>query len=103
VTSLISLLRHWGGIGIFILAALDSSVLPTLGAVDALTILFAPVFLIFCSRRAARNWSGSGIWQRAAPASGEKRRTHQGNELALSCKWLDSHPRTAPKVTNTAD
>ncbi len=41
VASLISLLRHWGGVGIFILAALDSSVLPTLGAVDALTILFA--------------------------------------------------------------
>jgi membrane protein YqaA with SNARE-associated domain len=41
VTSFVSLLRHWGGIGLFILAALDSSVLPTLGAVDALTILLA--------------------------------------------------------------
>jgi membrane protein YqaA with SNARE-associated domain len=41
VTSLISLLRHWGGLGVLILAALDSSVLPTLGAVDALTILLA--------------------------------------------------------------
>jgi membrane protein YqaA with SNARE-associated domain len=41
VTSFISGLRHWGGIGVFILAALDSSVLPTLGAVDALTILLA--------------------------------------------------------------
>jgi len=35
------MLRHWGGIGVFILAALDSSVLPTLGGVDALTILLA--------------------------------------------------------------
>ena len=35
------MLRHWGGIGVLILAALDSSVLPTLGAVDALTILLA--------------------------------------------------------------
>src|SRR6266571_6558937 len=41
VTSLISVLRHWGGIGVLILAALDSSVLPTLGGVDALTILLA--------------------------------------------------------------
>ena len=35
------MLRHLGGIGVFILAALDSSVLPTLGAVDALTIVLA--------------------------------------------------------------
>ncbi len=35
------MLRHLGGIGVFILATLDSSVLPTLGAVDALTILLA--------------------------------------------------------------
>ena len=35
------MLRHLGGVGVFILAALDSSVLPTLGAVDALTILLA--------------------------------------------------------------
>ncbi len=41
VTSFISMLRHLGGIGVFILAALDSSVMPTLGAVDALTILLA--------------------------------------------------------------
>jgi membrane protein YqaA with SNARE-associated domain len=41
VTSLISLLRHWGGFDVLILAALDSSVLPTLGTVDALTILLA--------------------------------------------------------------
>ena len=41
MTSFISLLRHWGGIGVLILAALDSGVLPTLGAVDALTILLA--------------------------------------------------------------
>src|SRR5690348_12684897 len=41
VTSFISALRHWGGIGVFILAALDSSVLPTLGGVDAFTILLA--------------------------------------------------------------
>src|SRR5437868_11315602 len=41
VTSFISLLRHWGAIGVLLLAALDSSVLPTLGAVDALTILLA--------------------------------------------------------------
>ena len=40
-TSFISMLRHLGGIGVFILAALDSSVLPTLGGVDALTILLA--------------------------------------------------------------
>ena len=41
VTSFISMLRHLGGFGVFILAALDSSVLPTLGAVDALTIVLA--------------------------------------------------------------
>jgi len=41
VTSFISMLRHLGGIGVFILASLDSSVLPTLGAVDALTIVLA--------------------------------------------------------------
>ena len=41
MTSFISMLRHLGGIGVFILAALDSSVLPTLGAVDALTIFLA--------------------------------------------------------------
>jgi hypothetical protein len=35
------MLRHLGGIGVFILAALDSSVLPTLGLVDALTIVLA--------------------------------------------------------------
>jgi membrane protein YqaA with SNARE-associated domain len=41
VTSFIAMLRHLGGIGVFILAALDSSVLPTFGAVDALTIVLA--------------------------------------------------------------
>jgi membrane protein YqaA with SNARE-associated domain len=41
VTSFITALRHLGGIGVFILAAFDSSVLPTLGAVDALTIVLA--------------------------------------------------------------
>jgi membrane protein YqaA with SNARE-associated domain len=35
------MLRHLGGVGVFILAALDSSVLPTLGGVDALTIVLA--------------------------------------------------------------
>ena len=35
------MLRHLGGVGVFILAALDSSVLPTLGAVEALTIVLA--------------------------------------------------------------
>ena len=35
------MLRHLGGLGVFILATLDSSVLPTLGAVDALTIVLA--------------------------------------------------------------
>src|SRR5246127_2784842 len=35
------MLRHLGGIGVFILAALDSSVMPTLGAVDALTVVLA--------------------------------------------------------------
>ena len=41
MTSFISMLRHLGGVGVFILAALDSSVLPTFGAVDALTIVLA--------------------------------------------------------------
>ena len=41
VTSIISMLGHLGGIGVFILATLDSSVLPTLGGVDALTIVLA--------------------------------------------------------------
>jgi membrane protein YqaA with SNARE-associated domain len=35
------MLRHLGGVGVFILAALDSSVLPTLGGVDALTVVLA--------------------------------------------------------------
>ena len=35
------MLRHLGGVGVFLLAALDSSVLPTLGTVDALTIVLA--------------------------------------------------------------
>lgn len=35
------MLRHLGGIGVLILATIDSSVLPTLGAVDALTIVLA--------------------------------------------------------------
>jgi membrane protein YqaA with SNARE-associated domain len=35
------MLRHLGGIGVFILAALDSSVLPTLGGINTLTILLA--------------------------------------------------------------
>ncbi len=41
MTSFITTLRHLGGVGVFILAALDSSVFPTLGAVDALTIILA--------------------------------------------------------------
>ncbi len=65
MASLISALRHWGGLGIFILAALDSSVLPTLGAVDALTILFAArhpdlwVFYAMCS--SAGSVSGASL------------------------------------------
>jgi membrane protein YqaA with SNARE-associated domain len=39
MTSFVTMLKHLGGIGVFILAALDSSVLPTLGGVDALTIV----------------------------------------------------------------
>jgi membrane protein YqaA with SNARE-associated domain len=35
------MLRHLGGIGVFILAALDSSVMPTLAALDALTVVLA--------------------------------------------------------------
>jgi membrane protein YqaA with SNARE-associated domain len=35
------MLRQLGGVGVFILAALDSSVVPTLGAVDALTIVLS--------------------------------------------------------------
>jgi membrane protein YqaA with SNARE-associated domain len=35
------MLRHLGGVGVFILAALDSSVLPTLVGIDALTMLLA--------------------------------------------------------------
>ena len=38
MTPYVSILRHLGGIGLFLLAALDSSVLPSFGAVDALTI-----------------------------------------------------------------
>lgn len=41
MTSFISILWRLGGFGVFILAILDSSVLPTLGAVDALTIVLA--------------------------------------------------------------
>src|SRR6266404_1510702 len=59
VTSFISMLRHLGGVGVFILAALDSSVLPTLGAVDALTIVLAArhpelwSYYAMCSTRSA--------------------------------------------------
>jgi hypothetical protein len=35
------MLSRLGGVGVFILAALDSSLLPTLGAVDAFTIVLA--------------------------------------------------------------
>jgi membrane protein YqaA with SNARE-associated domain len=35
------MLRQLGGIGVFILAVVDSSVLPTFGGVDALTIVLA--------------------------------------------------------------
>jgi len=35
------MLRHLGGVGVIILAALDSSLLPTLGAVDAFTTVLA--------------------------------------------------------------
>jgi len=41
VTYFVSILRHLGGVGVFILAALDSPVLPSLGAVDALTIVLS--------------------------------------------------------------
>src|SRR6266478_3820618 len=53
------MLRHLGGVGVFILAALDSSVLPTLGAVDALTIVLAArhpelwSYYAMCSTRSA--------------------------------------------------
>jgi membrane protein YqaA with SNARE-associated domain len=49
------MLRHLGGIGVFILAALDSSVMPTLGAVDALTVVLASLhperwpYYVMCS------------------------------------------------------
>ncbi len=54
------MLRHLGGIGVFILAALDSSVLPTLGGVDALTILWPPGTqnygpITLCAARQARS------------------------------------------------
>jgi len=41
MTSFVSILRHLGGLGVLILAALDSSVLPSLAAVDALTIVLS--------------------------------------------------------------
>jgi membrane protein YqaA with SNARE-associated domain len=77
VTSFISTLRHLGGVGLFILAALDSSVLPTLGAVDALTIVLAarhpelwPYYAIcstagsVCGASVAYRLSGLGILHR---------------------------------------
>jgi membrane protein YqaA with SNARE-associated domain len=77
VTSLTSMLRHLGGVGVFILAALDSSVLPTLGAVDALTIVLAarhpelwPYYAMcstigsVCGASAAYRLSGLGVLHR---------------------------------------
>lgn len=41
MTSFLTILRPLGGVGVFLLAALDSSVLPSFGAVDALTIFLS--------------------------------------------------------------
>src|SRR2546425_13343260 len=71
------MLRHLGGLGVFILAALDSSVLPTLGAVDALTIFLAarhpelwPYYAMcstagsVCGASVAYRLSGLGVFHR---------------------------------------
>src|SRR5258708_19067010 len=71
------MLRHLGGVGVFILAALDSSVLPTLGAVDALTIVLAarhpelwPYYAVcstagsVCGASVAYRLSGLGVLHR---------------------------------------
>ena len=100
MTSFISMLRHLGGVGVFILAALDSSVLPTLGAVDALTIVLAarhpelwPYYAMcstagsVCGASVAYRLSGLGILHRRIKGAVFDRVTaflHRFGSLSLS-------------------
>lgn len=65
MTSFLSILRHLGGLGVFLLAALDSSVLPTLGAVDALTIILSArhpeLWLYYAMCSSAGSVSGASV------------------------------------------
>jgi len=98
------MLRHLGGVGVFILAALDSSVLPTLGAVDALTILLAarhpelwPYYAMcstagsVCGASVAYRLSGLGILHRRIKGAVFDRVTaflHRFGSLSLSLAAL---------------
>jgi membrane protein YqaA with SNARE-associated domain len=94
------MLRHLGGIGVFILAALDSSVLPTLGGVDALTVVLAslhperwPYYALcsmagsVCGASAAYRLSRLGILHRRIKGAAFDRVTaflHRFGSLSLS-------------------
>src|SRR6201982_3421133 len=98
------MLRHLGGIGVLFLAALDSSVLPTLGAVDALTILLAarhselwPYYAMcssagsVCGASVAYRLSGLGVLHRRIKGAVFDRVTaflHRFGSLSLSLAAL---------------
>ena len=95
------MLRHLGGVGVFILAALDSSVLPTLGAVDALTIVLAArhpelwSYYAMCSTRSAglQSLTACCILESSIDVLGERYSTestflHRFGSLSLSLAAL---------------
>ena len=98
------MLRRLGGVGVFILAALDSSVLPTLGGVDAFTIVLAslhpelwPYYAIcsaagsVCGASAAYRLSRLGILHRRIKGAVFDRVTaflHRFGNLSLSLAAL---------------
>ena len=98
------MLRHLGGIGVFTLAALDTSVLPTLGGVDALTILLAarhpelwPYYAMcstagsVCGASVAYRLSGLGVLHRRIAGKMFDRVTaflHRFGSLSLSLAGL---------------
>ena len=95
------MLRHLGGVGVFILAALDSSVLATLGAVDALTIVLAArhpelwSYYAMCSTRSAglQSLTACRILESSIDVLGERYSTestflHRFGSLSLSLAAL---------------
>ena len=102
------MLRHLGGVGVFILAALDSSVLPTLGAVDALTIMLAarhpelwPYYAMcstagsVCGASVAYRLSCLGILHRRIRGSGIR----QSHDILTSLWTPSSVARRTPSAT----